>query len=1595
MYRYVGRAVYRLGYLAEVQTEKTTVTDARLTFIKENHAKSKVSLNFTIHYQKIELKRLLEGENSDKSDCEEEFYFATSQPMMEQLRKVSSSSLLNAPAPNVRPKTPILHHRTFDEELVGSSVNLKFPELYIHKLDEWQVCAYIHEARELVGSDISPKAEVKILQDFSLPKNVFTTSSMEKTNNPVWEYPFNTSKESVLMEQFLDATFNISIYSGSNLIGSCKFDLWTAYRQPGHCFIRKWVEIRDKDMHDEKRGYVLLSLATFQQDGHHEEWLAPCSSSTEKHDIQSNLLFPMEEELCLYNVFIYEGEHLLNKNSSNPYLKVNYGSKSVSEITRVKEYKAEGSVSEESGKDTMKFHKRVSFVGYHPPRIQNMRIQVVNQRGPISNDQVVATASINMIQASFFDDDVTENDHDDAFACDFGPTWLHLYGSCSESDNKESINNGYGQGHMYNGRLLVRITTEQYGYAPLEELHKVQEIETKEQTRFHHSTKEFLLFATIFDANMIEFEKSHKHFHFELSIGHKREDNRGKASWQTDRYKPEEISNNSQYCSLNFNSEGHTHKPCMHLMTTLPDLLFRINNNVLMKKIVMRFEEEVVMALTKFEHRTDSKAKTECCTELEKIIHSSLNELRGILEEKMQTDSHINHNKLDVKIKKKRIKLRKSLKSKSDELIKSWNDRTFEEIKFDMDFILDQLKILASEPQHSFPDVILLMCSDKEPIGYARIPVEEIISMDGSRGGFVRTILLRAFHGKKERHQDLVKGKLEVRFWVGEDNNFSGKYLENIPKLREVDLMETIPPSVLTYRNEHIHRYILRAYLYQGRTVLGSDSSGLSDPFVRLIFGQHVATTRIIDQTRSPVWNQMFHLDGIEMCQSEEELRRNKPVILLNVFDKDKDKEEFLGHAAATPCIIGRAQRDKMKPSPPKLQWFPITIGDKRYGEILACFELYSAGSSCIPQLPLAFRDKSLDGRTEQYLPLPKYIKPKMKSYRLEVLFWGVRELKKGKIFLPIKQPYVEADIGYKFELLSHNVGYTMKEVDKIRSKHCNNATNNPNFPLEAFIIDVQLPEDALFLPTITFKVFEKNRLTDNETLIGTNTSPRISKFLQDPHKYQYHFKDTDRMSRKITIDSTESFDEIKDSPKKTGFLGWFFSSNEKDVLKKGKAAGKGRKVKQKRRIVNQSQYDWWSRYYESIRDLEDKERKEEPNVPRIEIYQCELEKMFNDFSDFLTTFAIRTGKQDETKNRGRDQIKGKFKASIRLWRKHQMKENDHKYLINPRGTFQYPPSNKPKKILVRVYCVAAMDLNAQDSDGKADPYVQVKLGDCEAQESETFFNTLNPEFGKCFEFTTAVLPFDNLLKIRVYDKDYRITKRLIGQTEIDIENRYFSKHRPTYGLAKRYFSSGFAQWRDSSKPSEIYEQIFTRDHHGKKPDVKLPSSINKQNEEEVENFFLKKLHDYKKHHGGDCGYELVPEHIETRPLYNHNVSSLPQGKLLMWVDICDRGSHLSPMPPINITPRKPKEYELRVIVWNCEGVPLTENSMLLGARSSDIRFQGWIEGHPEKYKRTDVHWRSTDGSGMFNWRFKYNFKYHQAKRQIVRKETVSVESTC
>ena len=45
--------------------------------------------------------------------------------------------------------------------------------------------------------------------------------------------------------------------------------------------------------------------------------------------------------------------------------------------------------------------------------------------------------------------------------------------------------------------------------------------------------------------------------------------------------------------------------------------------------------------------------------------------------------------------------------------------------------------------------------------------------------------------------------------------------------------------------------------------------------------------------------------------------------------------------------------------------------------------------------------------------------------------------------------------------------------------------------------------------------------------------------------------------------------------------------------------------------------------------------------------------------------------------------------------------------------------------------------------------------------------------------------------------------------------------------------------------------------------------------------------------------------------------------------------------PPIDISPQAPEDYELRVIVWNTEDVPLVDSQFLTGEKCSDIYVKG------------------------------------------------------
>ena len=83
-------------------------------------------------------------------------------------------------------------------------------------------------------------------------------------------------------------------------------------------------------------------------------------------------------------------------------------------------------------------------------------------------------------------------------------------------------------------------------------------------------------------------------------------------------------------------------------------------------------------------------------------------------------------------------------------------------------------------------------------------------------------------------------------------------------------------------------RFHLQAYLFQARALIGSDETGLSDPFARVICYDRSVTTKIIMETLSPTWDQHMTIEDITIFMSHAEIIRNPPLVFIEIFDWDK-----------------------------------------------------------------------------------------------------------------------------------------------------------------------------------------------------------------------------------------------------------------------------------------------------------------------------------------------------------------------------------------------------------------------------------------------------------------------------------------------------------------------------------------------------------------------------------------------------------------------------------------------------------------------------------------------------------------------------------
>uniref|UniRef100_A0A8C0UA28 C2 domain-containing protein n=1 Tax=Cyanistes caeruleus TaxID=156563 RepID=A0A8C0UA28_CYACU len=128
-------------------------------------------------------------------------------------------------------------------------------------------------------------------------------------------------------------------------------------------------------------------------------------------------------------------------------------------------------------------------------------------------------------------------------------------------------------------------------------------------------------------------------------------------------------------------------------------------------------------------------------------------------------------------------------------------------------------------------------------------------------------------------------------------------------------------------------------------------------------------------------------------------------------------------------------------------------------------------------------------------------------------------------------------------------------------------------------------------------------------------------------------------------------------------------------------------------------------------------------------------------------------------------------------------------------------------------------------------------------------------------------------------------------------------------------------------------------------------------------------------------GYKLVPEHVEIRFLYNTEKPGLVQ---VRWLDLHSQApgtkAYVSPLCPSH-------SYELRVIIWNTDGMILDDVNPVTGEFSSDIYVKSWIKGLDHDKQETDVHFNSLTGEGNFNWRFIFRLNYLPTEKEITYKK--------
>lgn len=134
-------------------------------------------------------------------------------------------------------------------------------------------------------------------------------------------------------------------------------------------------------------------------------------------------------------------------------------------------------------------------------------------------------------------------------------------------------------------------------------------------------------------------------------------------------------------------------------------------------------------------------------------------------------------------------------------------------------------------------------------------------------------------------------------------------------------------------------------------------------------------------------------------------------------------------------------------------------------------------------QLTVEFRKDKFTNFPQQgaIFPVPQEVRPNLGRFKLEVLFWGLRDLKRVH-FMAVDKPRIDVECSGK--ILSSGV--------------IQNARRNPNFPTMIKYLELELPIEEIYAPPITIRCVDC-RSFGRYTLVGTHQITSIHRYMYKP----------------------------------------------------------------------------------------------------------------------------------------------------------------------------------------------------------------------------------------------------------------------------------------------------------------------------------------------------------------------------------------------------------------------------------------------------------------------------------------------------------------